>query len=140
MAEHTGALLTFQVGASHMDAGNVYRSHFGSRYHTRADAVTQAFLLLLFDSRPSAALPSPQHVFPHPLPNTNTSALPSLLPKNAQTSAPTQKKLAPQRTRFSRDRPFIESNPPAFIDLQKRAPATKTSVTETFCPTCGQKA
>ena len=24
-----------------------YRSHFGSRYHTRADAVTQAFFLLV---------------------------------------------------------------------------------------------
>ena len=98
MAEHAGALFTFQVGASHMDADSVYRSHFGSRYLTRADAVTQAFLLLLFDSRTSATLPSPQHVFPHPLPNTNTSALPPLLPQNAQTSAPTQKKLASPRS------------------------------------------
>ena len=37
-----------------MDAGNMYRSHFGSRYHTRADAVTQAFLRVLFDSLPVA--------------------------------------------------------------------------------------
>ena len=27
-----------------MAHGSWYRSHFGSRYHTRADAVTQAFL------------------------------------------------------------------------------------------------
>ena len=43
-----------EVGYSHMDAGDMYRSHFGSRYHTRADAVTQAFLLVLFDSLPAA--------------------------------------------------------------------------------------
>ena len=37
-----------------MDAGDMYRSHFGSRHHTRADEVTQAFLLVLFDSLPAA--------------------------------------------------------------------------------------
>jgi hypothetical protein len=31
------------VAYSHMGAEIIHRSHFGSRYHTRADAVTQAF-------------------------------------------------------------------------------------------------
>ena len=34
------------VAYSHMDAEIIHRSHFGSRYHTRADAVTQAFFSL----------------------------------------------------------------------------------------------
>ena len=58
-----------EVRYSHMDAGNMYRSHFGSRYHTRADAVTQAFLLRLFNSLPIASLLSLRHVPPCSLPH-----------------------------------------------------------------------
>ena len=39
-----------KTGSRHMGAHFGYRSHFGSRYHTRADAVTQAFCPL-FDSQ-----------------------------------------------------------------------------------------
>ena len=33
------------LGSSSINAESFHRSHFGSRYHTRADAVTQAFFL-----------------------------------------------------------------------------------------------
>ena len=39
-----------------MDALNHHRSHFGSRYHTRADAVTQAFLQHYVVQLPACAL------------------------------------------------------------------------------------
>ena len=37
---------SFDIALHSINSEDLYRSHFGSRYHTRADAVTQAFLIL----------------------------------------------------------------------------------------------
>ena len=39
----SGEKTDHQKISSHMNVASLHRSHFGSRYHTRADAVTQAF-------------------------------------------------------------------------------------------------
>ena len=125
-----------------MDASHMYRRHFGSRYHTRADAVTQAFLRVLFDSLPVATCRL-RNLLLETRPRTvNAYAWFPYVPKCTPTMASAQKKVCmslprtkiPQAGRLR----IRTSKPP--LAYSAGAPGQKTSVTAALGPVRKQMA